>query len=975
MLDPLEQSSRYRLLRRLAVGGMGEVLLAQFVGDTNLRITPGLVVVKRTLLGHPNQHHQDALLREEGRIALRLAHANIVETFALEDVGGLPILSMEYLPGRSVAQVLGAAKRNQQLLPTAVVLAIVRAAACGLHFAHTMRDGNKPLNIVHRDVSPANIFVEFDGRVKVIDFGVAKAEDSEIRTSTGILKGKIGYMSPEQATGEKLDARSDLWSLGVLLWESLLADRLFHGKNPSATLFQITHRDIMPPSQLRPDVSAELDAICVKLLDRDRKKRFQSAADLVRAIDALPEVSRLPAGVAGVDLGRFLAERFPEEAQQARGESLAQPLARLLRQEPIPSGVVDERARFDADKRNAESASQRDRTQLIAIQTILDDKPHMPSNPSQPPDAKTGLSSSIFSSIPVASSLLDQPTSDAMDVGFPAIAPAASAKASSNQPRAFFVDEPTKSPYLPRSMRTDYVPPADGDLGDMMGDTDIGQLPVVSDLDGPTEFFQNLRPQHLLPAVSAEESMIEGKVPAKVQAHTDGQKNIQREGKNLEVAVTDDNPTKTGLTPPHRMGNASVSVQRSFASFASIPAADAYDTAMGAPVGVTNTAARRQEILDALASLPAAEALTPTPRERPEPAVRSGSGQDFSSLQAYMPDLSQDPLQESVTLSSAVLPAMMLAEHSAAISNGSLDHLPTELPLAAPTDDDERLLVRTPPPSALGAWEDSPRSSLPQNQPSNAIADDETSLPSAVMRIPSSTTPPVEIPLAETSFLPPVEPTLRVVEHADFIAHQENIDDNQGIQLWMVAAGAFGIVAVALGLAFSWFAEQRLAENPLNVFAYRDTDGADIIVVRTEDSPPNIDDLRMIDNAAPTFFLAASDAEPTPIDAHLLQQTLEANGMAERSRLPRQERAWLALALPFCLVAMGAFCLVWVCTALLRPVVRRRARWVLLSCLFAVCVAAGEWGFWAWPGRARLFEGNPPRLPAPTLFQHPSAHE
>lgn len=962
MLDPLEQSSRYRLLRRLAVGGMGEVLLAQFVGDTNLRITPGLVVVKRTLLGHPNQHHQDALLREEGRIALRLAHANIVETFALEDVGGLPILSMEYLPGRSVAQVLGAAKRTQQLLPIAVVAAIVRAAACGLHFAHTMRDGNKPLNIVHRDVSPANIFVEFDGRVKVIDFGVAKAEDSEIRTSTGILKGKIGYMSPEQATGEKLDARSDLWSLGVLLWESLLADRLFHGKNPSATLFQITHRDITPPSQLRPDISAELDAICVRLLDRDRKKRFQSAADLVRAIDALPEVSRLPAGVAGVDLGRFLAERFPEEAQQARSESLAQPLARLLRQEPIPSGIVDERARFDADKRNAESASQRDRTQLIAIQTILDDKPPMPSHPSQPPEAKTGLSPSIFSSIPVASSLLDQPTSDAMDVGFPAIAPAASAKASSNQPRAFFADEPTKSPYLPRSMRTDYVPPADGDLGDMMGDTDIGQLPVVSDLDGPTEFFQNLRPHHPLPAVSVEESILDGKLADKHQKI-----NASLDGENLEVAVADDNPTKTGLTPPHQAGNAlgnssvrsSIAAQRSFASFASIPAADAYDTAMGAPIGVTNTAARRQEILDALASLPAAEALTPTPRERPDPAMHSGSVQDFSSLQAHMPDISQDPLQESITLSSAVLPALMLADQPAMRIDASLDNLLTELPLSSPTEDDNPANPLNPanPPNPQQAH--SPTTSTLMR---NALSAEEPSLPSVATGI-------------SPTILPPVEPTLRVVDHADFIAHQENIDDNQGIRLWMVAAGTFGIVAVVLGLAFSWFAEQRLAENPLNIFAYRDVNGADIIVVRTEDSPPDIDDLRMIDNAAPTFFLEASDMEPTPIDAQLLQQTLEANGMAARSRLPRQERAWLALALPFCLVAMGALCLLWVLTALLPLVVRARARWLTLLCLLVICVAAAEWGFWAWPGRARLFEGNPPRLSAPTLFQHPSAHE
>src|SRR5690606_34862233 len=128
---------------------------------------------------------------------------------------------IELLAGRSMAQVLGQAKKRGEMVPVDVALAVLRGAACGLHFAHTLRgpDGTS-LGLVHRDVSPANIFVTFDGRVKVIDFGVAKSDDSEPKTATGILKGKLGYMSPEQSLGQsKLTAQADVWSLGVFFWE------------------------------------------------------------------------------------------------------------------------------------------------------------------------------------------------------------------------------------------------------------------------------------------------------------------------------------------------------------------------------------------------------------------------------------------------------------------------------------------------------------------------------------------------------------------------------------------------------------------------------------------------------------------------------------------------------------------------------------------------------------------------------------
>lgn len=170
--------------------------------------------------------------------------------------------------------------------------------------------------------------------MKVIDFGVAKADDSELRTSTGILKGKNGYMSPEHARGERLDPRADLWSLGVVLWEMLVTDRLFSAGNPSATLKAIAEGEIPSPRQLRPEVPRPLDELCMCLLVRDKRHRVQSCAELVALLAQVPDP---PA--AAPALATFLAERFPDEAAQGRRE--AEEAARTQRNVPMPKGLVE----------------------------------------------------------------------------------------------------------------------------------------------------------------------------------------------------------------------------------------------------------------------------------------------------------------------------------------------------------------------------------------------------------------------------------------------------------------------------------------------------------------------------------------------------------------------------------------------------------------------------------------------------------
>jgi serine/threonine protein kinase len=336
-------NGRYVVQRRLATGGMGEVLLAEFGGDAEL--SPGLLVVKRILSAAPGQapaEGQVRMLLEEGRLGQRLNHENLVETFRLDTDGQSPLLVIELLAGRSMAQVLGQAKKRKEMVPPDVAVAILRGACCGLHFAHTLKgpDG-RSLGLVHRDVSPANIFVTFDGKVKVIDFGVAKSDDSEVKTATGILKGKLGYMSPEQSLGaSKLTPQADVWSLGVFFWEMLLAERLFSSPNPTATLLQISQKDIPRPRDLRGDLPPAVEALAMGMLERNLEARFQSCADVVRAIDALPGIN-----ASTVDVGGWLAGRFPDEA--VAGAADAARCARRRGRLVVARGLADGNAGSD----------------------------------------------------------------------------------------------------------------------------------------------------------------------------------------------------------------------------------------------------------------------------------------------------------------------------------------------------------------------------------------------------------------------------------------------------------------------------------------------------------------------------------------------------------------------------------------------------------------------------------------------------
>jgi len=296
--------ARYELLAKIGSGGMATVHLGR------LR-TPGRFekpVVVKTIRPHLSSEQQFIdMFADEARISALLEHPNIVDVFDVGRDNGTYFIAMEHLPGQAFKEVLKAGLRGSPL-NVASSMKVVADAAEGLEAAHGLRtrDGEH-LELVHRDVSPANIMVTYDGRVKLLDFGISKARGRIAHTVTQTLKGKLGYMAPEVVRHEPVDSRADIFSLGVVMWEALALRPLFRAANEGATLLKILQHDPTPPSLVRSDIPAGLDAICLRALARDPDDRYQTAADMRRDILASLGAN---AECAAAELATYMRETF-----------------------------------------------------------------------------------------------------------------------------------------------------------------------------------------------------------------------------------------------------------------------------------------------------------------------------------------------------------------------------------------------------------------------------------------------------------------------------------------------------------------------------------------------------------------------------------------------------------------------------------------------------------------------------------------
>jgi serine/threonine protein kinase len=364
---------RYQVLKPLAKGGMAEVLLARTIG---LGGFARHVVIKRIRVDQGSDQKSIDMFLDEARLVASLHHRNIVQVHDVGEESGKYFFVMEYVHGCDTRELLRRVKDHKAQIPLEHVITIVTAAAAGLHYAHEQRGPDrKPLNIVHRDISPGNILLAFDGGVKVVDFGIAKADARSIQTQAGQTKGKLGYMSPEQCRSLPIDRRTDIFQLGIVLYELCTVRRLFKADSRFETMQLIANETITPPTKWRADIPDDLEHIILKTLAKTPEERYQTADELRLVLEAF--ASRAGLGLSPGRLSDYLKEQFgevpepwlvdehvppppPEVIERIRSSSQliavtppAQTIVETSKPEPIAQRA--DRATTDVDAMTAES--------------------------------------------------------------------------------------------------------------------------------------------------------------------------------------------------------------------------------------------------------------------------------------------------------------------------------------------------------------------------------------------------------------------------------------------------------------------------------------------------------------------------------------------------------------------------------------------------------------------------------------------
>jgi serine/threonine-protein kinase len=310
---------KYTLIDRIAVGGMAEIFLARQAGLEGFEKT---IVIKRIRPHLSNQKSFVKMFLNEAKLAAHLNHPNIVQIYDLGKIDDTYFIAMEYIFGRDMRRIIPKADSMGIPFPMVYALKIASSVCEGLFYAHQKNDiyGNA-LNIVHRDITPENIFVSFDGTVKILDFGIAKAANQIEQTRAGEIKGKLSYMSPEQCMGKPLDSRSDIFSLGVVLYEWVTGFKLFTGDSEVAILKSITEGKIYAPSYFKADIPEAVERILMKALEKDREKRYQTAWDMQYDIDQF--LSQYEFTPSNIHLSNFLKQLFSDELEEEKKRLMA----------------------------------------------------------------------------------------------------------------------------------------------------------------------------------------------------------------------------------------------------------------------------------------------------------------------------------------------------------------------------------------------------------------------------------------------------------------------------------------------------------------------------------------------------------------------------------------------------------------------------------------------------------------------------
>ena len=320
MSEDYPKLGRYQVINRIASGGMAEVFLAKAVGAMGFQ---RLVAIK---LIHANFTRDDEFVKmfiDEARIAMHLHHRNIVQVFDLDKVGDTYFIAMEFVHGVNLYDVYERIASKNRWIEPSMALYLVAEISKGLHFAHTRAgpDG-KPLGIVHRDISPQNVLLSFEGEVKITDFGIATAAERLHQTAAGIVKGKYAYMAPERLQEQPIDARVDVFSVGVLLYELLVGENPYAGPSAVETIENVLNKDVPPPSARGAPVSKALDEICLRALAKNPDDRYASGQHMADAVtEYAMELTHARKDMAAGDnsVAHLLTELFPEKANAPLG--------------------------------------------------------------------------------------------------------------------------------------------------------------------------------------------------------------------------------------------------------------------------------------------------------------------------------------------------------------------------------------------------------------------------------------------------------------------------------------------------------------------------------------------------------------------------------------------------------------------------------------------------------------------------------
>jgi serine/threonine-protein kinase len=311
--DAREANARHRILLELGEGGTAHVYLAVARGPGDFNKLVVLKVLRADLL---HSAEVRPLFLREARVAARLNHPHVVQTYEVLDEGESPIIVMEYLEGQPLSRILQRSTPPEAALGVAGNIRVLADALAGLHHAHEATDfDGTPFQLVHRDFSPHNIFVTYDGQTKVLDFGIAHTQGQE-RSLTGSIRGKVGYMAPEQMTGEEVDRRTDIFAAGMVLWEILTGTRPWKTRSDVAIMNQVLNGEIPPPREVEPSVPERLDRLCMKALAQKREDRFSTAALFQQELeDAL---TTLGSPLSAREIGRRVGVLFDRERRETK---------------------------------------------------------------------------------------------------------------------------------------------------------------------------------------------------------------------------------------------------------------------------------------------------------------------------------------------------------------------------------------------------------------------------------------------------------------------------------------------------------------------------------------------------------------------------------------------------------------------------------------------------------------------------------